>query len=897
MNHETELMHYGTPRHSGRYPWGSGKDPYQGYGGFLGRVDTLYKQGLSEREVAQALGMSSTELRQRRAVAKNEMRKYNSLQAAKLKEKGLSNKAIAEKLGLPGESSVRSLLKVSENAAADQITNTRDILKNTFKDHDYVDVGAGVENILGVSRDKLATAVSMLEDEGYRIQYLRVPQLGTGEMTSLKVLVKPDVTWKDLTDNKDKIATPGVLEDTDGTISKLGLMKPRSISSKRVQICYDEDGGSEKDGLIEIRPGVPELSLGAARYAQTRIMVDGDRYLKGVAVYNPDLPEGIDIRYNQSKSKSIPKRDVLKKVKDDPDNPFGATVRQSLYIDPKTGKKQLSAINIVNEEQDWEKWSKNLPSQFLSKQRISLAKKQLGVTYDSKRSELDEILSLTNPVVKKRLLLSYSDDCDAASAKLKAAALPRQKTHVILPVPSLKDTEVFAPNYDNGEVLSLVRFPHGGIFEIPTLVVNNKNKEAIAMMGKNPKNAIGINAKVAAHLSGADFDGDTVLAIPNSSGAVKTSKPLKQLEGFDPKRRYPAYPGMKKVSEDKSFNTQRAMGEVSNLITDMTIKGASQAELARAVKHSMTVIDAEKHNLDWRASAADNNIRQLKTKYQGVNANGTVKGASTLLSKAQAVQRVPLRKQRLASEGGPIDPKTGRRVYSEITDPKKLYYIDKHGNKQTRTTKSKKMLEVHDAHILSSGTDMENLYADHANKLKALANEARISYLNTEPPKWDRNIAKRYPKETAELKAELNRVYKNKPLERKAQLVANVIVKEKVEANPAIKENKDNYKRLKGQALNAARQRVGAKKPFVDINPKQWEAIQAGAISSSVLSQILDNADIDVIRRYATPKDQKETSPAQILRIKQLKAMGRTQSEIARIVGVTVGEVNNVDRS
>lgn len=24
-----ELEHYGTPRHSGRYPWGSGENPYQ----------------------------------------------------------------------------------------------------------------------------------------------------------------------------------------------------------------------------------------------------------------------------------------------------------------------------------------------------------------------------------------------------------------------------------------------------------------------------------------------------------------------------------------------------------------------------------------------------------------------------------------------------------------------------------------------------------------------------------------------------------------------------------------------------------------------------------------------------------------------------------------------------
>lgn len=29
LSHSQFLIHYGTPRHSGRYPWGSGKDPYQ----------------------------------------------------------------------------------------------------------------------------------------------------------------------------------------------------------------------------------------------------------------------------------------------------------------------------------------------------------------------------------------------------------------------------------------------------------------------------------------------------------------------------------------------------------------------------------------------------------------------------------------------------------------------------------------------------------------------------------------------------------------------------------------------------------------------------------------------------------------------------------------------------
>ena len=45
---DNELMHYGMPRRSGRYPWGSGKDPYQRTGDFLGRIDELKKQGWTE---------------------------------------------------------------------------------------------------------------------------------------------------------------------------------------------------------------------------------------------------------------------------------------------------------------------------------------------------------------------------------------------------------------------------------------------------------------------------------------------------------------------------------------------------------------------------------------------------------------------------------------------------------------------------------------------------------------------------------------------------------------------------------------------------------------------------------------------------------------------------------
>lgn len=165
-------------------------------------------------------------------------------------------------------------------------------------------------------------------------------------------------------------------------------------------------------------------------------------------------------------------------------------------------------------------------------------------------------------------------------------------------------------HFRDGEEVVLIRYPHGGTFEIPRLKVNNKVPDAKKTL-HNAQDAIGINAKVAERLSGADFDGDTVLVIPTSTAKIKTSKPLDGLKDFDPQRDYKAYPGMPEV-KGSGFNKQQQMGNVSNLITDMTIKGATPDELARAVRHSMVIIDAEKHNLNYKQSAIDNNIAELK---------------------------------------------------------------------------------------------------------------------------------------------------------------------------------------------------------------------------------------------------------------------------------------------
>lgn len=886
-----EISHYGTPRHSGRYPWGSGKDPYQSGMGFIAAIEEMEKKGYSQTEIAKAFEMSTTELRARKTVAKNAIRKEEEIQIIRLKEKQMSNMAIADKLGI-SEPTVRNRLKSYEQGKEDQLLATADAIRNKVDKDKFIDVGDGVGVQIGISEVRLNTAVTVLKDEGYQIMYLKAEQLGNpGKYTSVKVLAHPDATYKELIENQDKIGVFGSFSEDNGkTFTQ--IKPPVSVDSDRVVVRYGNQGGGEKDGVIELRRGVEDLSLGNSKYAQVRILVDGNHYMKGMAIYSDDLPKGVDMIYNTPKESTGNKLDVMKKISDDKENPFNSTIRQKYYID-SSGKKQMSPLNIVGsddpegkkypgEEGAWSLWSKKLSSQMLSKQTPSLAKQQLDLTYKVKKEEFDEINSLTNPTIKKELLMKFADGADSTATHLKAASLPRTANHVILPVNSLKDNEVYAPNYKNGEKVVLIRHPHGGRFEIPQLTVNNRNKEAKSFMD-NAVDAVGINARVAQTLSGADFDGDTVLVIPNNSGRVKISPPLKGLQGFDPMvYKNTSLPAMKNSTK------QHEMGVVSNLITDMTLKGATDSELARAVRHSMVVIDAEKHSLDYKLSEKNNAILDLKRKYQ-VKEDGTSGGASTIISRASSEARIPDRRPARVSEGGPINPKTGEKQYVNTGESYPKKSIDSKGNiiyKDTpRINKVAKMDLVKDAHQLSSGTKMEGVYADHANNLKALANAARLEALNTPPLKYSRTAAKTYAPQVKTLTAKLNEAYKNKPLERKAQLVGTANARAKIQANPDL--DKDHIKKIKGQSLVLARASVGARKQPVNITPIEWEAIQAGAISNNKLMNIIANADTDMVKQYAMPKSSPAMSPARIARARGLLARGATQAEVAELLGVS----------
>ena len=886
---EDILMHYGVKRRSGRYPWGSGDNPYQHGGDFLARVEELQRLGKTEKQIADELHLSTTDLRMQGRVAKHERRALQADRARSLREDGKTLDEIASILGYANDSSVRALLNENTAANKNKAQATAEILKKELAEKGAIDVGTGVERQLGVSTGVLQEALFILETEGYNRYGVGVPQVNDPKKRTITPVISvPEIDQREVYQNLDLVKSVGDYHSTDGGESWDKREYPASIDSSRVKILYGDEGGALKDGVIEIRRGVADLDLGDSHYAQVRILVDGTHYLKGMAMYSDDMPDGADIVFNTNKHTGTPKMDVLKKIQDDPDNPFGALIKangQSHYIDAD-GNEKLSAINKLKEEGDWDKMSKNLSSQFLSKQPIQLIKKQLDLTYADAADEFSEICALNNPTVKRKLLLDFADECDSAAVHLKAAALPRQSTQVILPLNAMKETEIFAPNYRDGEKVVLIRYPHGGTFEIPELTVNNKNPTAVSVLGKNIRDAVGINPKVAERLSGADFDGDQVVVIPTGGRVKIQSTPaLKDLKDFDPKTDYSTEgkTGIRLLA--KGAATQRQMGEISNLITDMTLKGATEPEIARAVKHSMVVIDAAKHKLDYRQSEKDNGIAELKKKYQGFDdETGHHGGASTLLSRRKQDVEVPERQG-----SGVIDPLTGKVVYKESG---RTYVDPRTGKTVAATTKVKRILAVDDVRSMSSGTLQEEAYADYANKMKDLANKARLEYKATPTLKRSASAAKAFEPEVNRLMAALKVAQLNAPLEREAQRIANARVKAKVQANNIT--DKDEISKIRRAAISDARNSTGAsgKRTRITISDGEWTAIQSGAISDTTLSEILRYAEPKTVRERATPRRTTQLSDARISRIKAMANSGHTNAEIAEALGISTSAVS-----
>jgi hypothetical protein len=296
----------------------------------------------------------------------------------------------------------------------------------------------------------------------------------------------------------------------------------------------------------------------------------------------------------------------------------------------------------------------------------------------------------------------------------------------------------------------------------------------------------------------------------------------------------------------------------------------------------MVVIDAEKHELNYKESARVNNIGQLKEKYQG----GKRAGASTLISRATAKVYVDERRLARVDEGGPINKLTGEinlvptgKINKQTGKPK-----------QERTTK---LAETKDAHTLVSGTTgttMERIYADHSNKLKDLANLARKEAVNTPRAKKNPGATKVYAKEVESLNAKLHIAQRNSPLERQAQIIAQATTRARRAEKPFVDEAEK--KKIEFQALEQARARTGAKKHQVKFTPEEWEAIQAGAISDTHLQTILKHADVDSVKQMATPRPGKLMTSAKTKRAEDMAALGYTRKQIADALGVSISTLD-----
>lgn len=894
---ESVLEHYGTKKHSGRYPWGSGETPYQHSGDFLSRIETLSKKGLTEKDILNSINnsmpkeysLSLSEYRDLKSEAIHDRKQLEYDRIRSLKEDGLGWDEIGQKMGM-SESTVRSKYN-NGTGSKDHVQQIADVLKAEVDKKGMIDVSEGTNLVLGVSDTEMRKAILRLENQsGYNRFGVGIKQpTNIHQQTNIIVLAKPEFDQKYAYQNQDKIDSLGDYHSDDGGNTFTKLQRPSSLDSSRVAIQYGDQGGLDKDGVIEIRRGVPDLDLGKSHYAQVRILVDGNHYLKGMAVYSDDLPDGADIRFNTNKPSGTPKMEVLKAAKADPDNPFGAAIKangQSTYIG-SDGKEHLSPINKLKEEGDWDTMSKNVSSQFLSKQPKKLIENQLKLTIADYQAQYDEIMHYDNPTIKKKLLNDFADTCDGTSMTLKASAFPGQSTKVILPLNKIKETEAYCPTYENGTRLALIRYPHAGTFEIPMVTVNNKNLSGKRNLGAI-QDAIGINAKVAERLSGADFDGDTVMAIPVTDKVnIKSTPALKDLKDFDPKTAYAVPKGNPNhVTLMRKEDKQKEMGIISNLITDMTLRGADEQELARAVKHSMVVIDAEKHKLDYKRSERENGIQELKEKWQiRPQEDGTIKygGASTLLSRRKQGVRIPERRGSVR-----VDKETGEYIYKESG----RVFFDKKQNRERAAEDTVSLISItKDVRTLSSGTIQENLYADFSNKLKAMANQARKEAANMKGLEYSPAAAKEYASEVKSLNEKYNNMLLNKPKERKAMIIANARIKAIIKErglDPDVSDDKKEIKKISSVEMQRARDSVGAsgRNSRVTFTDREWKAIQAGAISDSKLMKFLNSSDSSEIVKRAMPKASTVMTSAKMSKAKAMLRSGYTYKEIALACGV-----------
>jgi DNA-binding NarL/FixJ family response regulator len=286
-------------------------------------------------------------------------------------------------------------------------------------------------------------------------------------------------------------------------------------------------------------------------------------------------------------------------------------------------------------------------------------------------------------------------------------------------------------------------------------------------------------------------------------------------------------------------------------------------------------------------------------------------GASTILSRSKGETTV------LKRQGTPkvnlkgtdwYDPSKpeGALVYKTADD---VDYQVTRTNKRTgevttvtkqKTQKSTRMAETDDAYKLVSDAQhpMELIYADYANNMKSLANQARIEMVNTGKIPYSASAKAAYQKEVDSLNSKLNTALLNATREREAQRRANAEVQAKEKAyieEHGEKMKSGDLKKTRQQAITKYRKAVASvsrRDRNIEITDREWEAIQAGAVHENTLIKILNNADTDILRQRATPRASSSFSTSQVARINNMKASGYTIQQIASAMNVSSSTIS-----
>ena len=209
------------------------------------------------------------------------------------------------------------------------------------------------------------------------------------------------------------------------------------------------------------------------------------------------------------------------------------------------------------------------------------------------------------------------------------------------------------------------------------------------------------------------------------------------------------------------------------------------------------------------------------------------------------------------------------------------------------TEKTTKMAKTDDAYSLSSGTKIEGIYANHANRLKSLANQARKEIMSTEDIAYNPAAAKRYSDEVASLKAKKNAVDKHRPLERRAGTIASSLFQMKAAEDPTLWEDHDRAKKERARLMDYARKQIGEKRPVIKFTDREYEAIQAGALTKTFLKELIKECDQDALKQRAMPRQWTAMSPAKLSKARQMLRNGATNIEVAQALGVSTSTLYN----